>query len=182
MQSERQAEARALRLDGASFPAIGAILGVSKQRAFQLVNRSEARQRQREQRQRRAERQRALVADLHAILIAGGAVTVSAWADALNLSRSTAHSLFAVQRKHGITRTTLKRMLASPQLPPQARARLTSWQISASTSEKPLAPIKPDSMKPYQQPYGVDATRLRPPATPRGAFAPRGWGMSAARV
>jgi hypothetical protein len=134
MPRQRQAEARALRFEGASFPAIGAILGVSKQRAFQLVNRSEARQRQREQRprrrERRAERQRALIAELHAILIAVGAVTVSDWADALNLSRSTAHSLFAVQRKHGITCATLKRMLASPQLPPQARARLTSWPPS----------------------------------------------------
>jgi hypothetical protein len=178
MPSQREAEARALRLDGASFPAIGAILGVSKQRAFQLVNRSEARRRQREQRQRRAQRQRALIAELRAILIAAGAATVSDWANALNLSRSTAHSLFTTARKNGITRATLKRMLASPQLPPQARAHLTSGQVPASASEKPLAPMKPDSMKPYQQPYGLDAPRLRPPA--RDAFRPKG--MSGAHV
>jgi hypothetical protein len=134
MPSQRQAEARALRFDGASFPVIGAILGVSKQRAFQLVNRSEARLRQREQRQRRRDRQRALIAELHAILIATGAVTVTDWAAVLNLPRSTAHSLFTARRKNGITRATLKRMLASPQLPPQARARLTSWQIPVSAS------------------------------------------------
>jgi hypothetical protein len=134
MPSQRQAEARALRFDGVSFLVIGAILGVSKQRAFQLVNRSEARLRQREQRQRRRERQRALIAELLDILIAAGAVTVTDWAAALNLPRSTAHSLFTARRKNGITRATLKRMLASPQLPPQARARLASWQIPASTN------------------------------------------------
>jgi hypothetical protein len=164
MPSQRQAEARALRFDGASFTAIGAILGVSKQRAFQLVNRSEAR-RQREQRQQRAERERALIAELHNILIAAGAVTVSDWADALNLSRSSAHSLFTAQRKNGITRATFERMLTSPRLPPQARARLTRRQVPASTSEKPLAPMKPDSMKPYQQPFGLPCRcqDIRPP-------------------
>ena len=134
MPSQRQAEARTLRLDGVSFPTIGAILVVSKQRAFQLVNGTEARRRQREQRQRRAQRQRTMLAELHAILIAAGAVTVTDWAAALNLSRSTAHSLFTAVRKNGITRATLKRMLASPQLPPQARAHLTSWQIPASAN------------------------------------------------
>ena len=134
MPSQRQAEALALRFDGASFPAIGAILGVSKQRAFQLVNHSEARQHQREQRQRRRERQRALIAELHAILIATGAVTVTDWAAALNLPRSTAHSLFTARRKNGITRGTLKRILVSPHLPPQTRARLASWQIPANAN------------------------------------------------
>jgi hypothetical protein len=181
MPTQRQAQAQALRLDGATFRTIGGILGVSTQRAAQLVQGREARRRQREQRQRqrqrRAEQQRALVAELHDILIAGGAITVSDWADLLNLPRSTAHSVFATPRKNGITRATVKRMLASPQLPSQARARLTSWQIPASTSEKPLAPMKPafDESRINNLMRG----RCTPPPSP--GHPPEtlsGWGMS----
>jgi hypothetical protein len=155
--SRRQAQARALRLSGASFRSIGALLGVSGQRAFQLVKGPQPRPSQREQRQQRAEQQRALIAELRAILIGVGAVTVSDWADILNLSRSTAHSVFAAPRKNGITRATLKRMLASPKLPLQARARLTSWQLSASAG-KPLAPENPYSIEDRQKERTEEAT------------------------
>ena len=62
------------------------------------------------------------LAELRAALLAGGFDTAAKQAMALGLSRSSAWKILRGDHKHsGLSASTIKRMLTSPNLPPDAR-------------------------------------------------------------
>src|SRR6188768_2824579 len=71
---------------------------------------------------RQKARQCEKLAELRAALLAGGFDTAAKQAMALGLSRSSAWKILRGDHKHsGLSASTIKRMLTSPNLPPDAR-------------------------------------------------------------
>ena len=68
------------------------------------------------------------IRELGEALVAAGYVTLGEQADALGLCRSTTWTILRGTHKNsGLSATVIKRMLASPQLPPSVRAKLIEY-------------------------------------------------------
>jgi DNA invertase Pin-like site-specific DNA recombinase len=136
------AKALDLRFGGSSYSDIATVLGISKQRVQQLV--SVAKQQlahrvfatpapllNRGHRQLKHRRKKPLKLDALRIALAdAGFVSIRAQAKALGLSHSTTWHLFNGDPKFGITKLTLRRILASPHIPQDTRQLLLSFSIA----------------------------------------------------
>jgi hypothetical protein len=70
------------------------------------------------------------IPEIRAALDAVGATSLDARARALDIGRSTCHSIFSDNRKQrGITAQVLSRMLRSPHLPASARAVVVDYAM-----------------------------------------------------
>jgi hypothetical protein len=75
------------------------------------------------------------IPELRAALDAVGATTVDDRARALNIGRSTCHSIFSDNRKaRGITTKILLQMLRSPLLPESARAVVVNYAMAKASN------------------------------------------------
>jgi hypothetical protein len=75
------------------------------------------------------------IPELRSALEAIGATTVNARARALNIGRSTCHSIFSHNRKaRGITARVLLQMLHSPHLPASARTVVANYAIAKANA------------------------------------------------
>jgi hypothetical protein len=75
------------------------------------------------------------IPEIRAALDAVGATSLDARARALDIARSTCHSIFSDHRKQrGITAQVLLRMLRSPHLPASARAVVVGYTIAKANN------------------------------------------------
>lgn len=73
-------------------------------------------------------KQTAKISELRDALVAEGLLTLEKQAEALGLGRSTAWTILKAQHKaSGLTATTIKRILAAPQLPRFARVKILEY-------------------------------------------------------
>jgi hypothetical protein len=82
----------------------------------------------RDKRRRRAKaRQVAKLVEIRAALIAAGYDTIAKQAAVFGLHRSTTWALFNQDKRAGPTATIIKRILSSPDLPPQTRRKFEEY-------------------------------------------------------
>ena len=83
---------------------------------------------QQDRRRRRAKaRQVAKLVEIRAAVIAAGYDTVAKQAAVFGLRRSTTWALFNQDKRAGPTATIIKRILSSPDLPPQTRRKFEEY-------------------------------------------------------